>query len=115
MRRALRILGTALALAGVLSLVWAFVVWRWQDPFTAAYTKWKQHELSSQYERRLRAFAPPPVPTQSVAAERAGIAREAKRYRRISKGGEAIGRLRIPRMNLDIIVVNGTDHDTLKK
>jgi sortase A len=40
---------------------------------------------------------------------------EAKRYRAQSREGEAIGRIKIPRMHLNMIVVDGTDHDTLKK
>ena len=37
------------------------------------------------------------------------------RYRTSSTRGEAIGRIRVPRMGLNMILVNGTDHDTLKK
>jgi sortase A len=114
MRRFLRILGTVLAVSGALMLVWALVVWQWQDPFTALYTKWKQHELSSQYEKRARTFDAS-ISSVSLAAEQASIAREAQRYRANSKRGHAIGRIRIPRMGLSMIVVNGTDHDTLKK
>jgi sortase A len=114
MRRAVRIFGTLLALSGALILVWAFVVWQWQDPFTAVYTKWKQHELASQYEKRAVTFT---VPHHSVSlvAERRNIARTAKRYRQASKRGQALGRLRVPRIGLNIIFVNGTDHNTLKK
>ena len=115
MRRWLRILGTVLIVVGVLTLVWAFVVWRWQDPFTALYTKWRQHQLTQQYERRVRAYHAPPIPTASIAAERRTIARAAYRYRVASKRGEAIGRIRVPRMGVNMILVNGTDHETLKK
>lgn len=114
LRRPLRLLGTTLIAAGVLTLVWAFVVWRWQDPFTALYTKWKQHELRSQYEQRVRTFPPPP-PEDSLAATRRSVARAAERYRAGSRRGQAIGRIRVPRMGLNMILVNGTDHDTLKK
>jgi sortase A len=113
-RRPLRILGTLLVIAGSLTLVWAFVVWQWQDPFTALYTKWKQHELSSQYDKRVRGFVAK-VSGPNLAAERASIAREAKRYRRSSKRGEAIGRIHVPRMGVNMVLVNGTDHSTLKK
>jgi sortase A len=114
MRRPLRILGTVLIVAGSLTLVWALVVWQWQDPFTALYTKWKQHQLASQYEKRVQTFAGT-VSGTSLAAERSSIAREAKAYRADSKRGQAIGRLRVPRMGLNMVLVNGTDHDTLKK
>jgi sortase A len=113
-RRALRLLGTVLIAAGLLALVWAFVVWRWQDPFTALYTKWKQHELRSQYDRRVRTFTPP-TPGDSLAATRRNVARAAERYRASSHRGQAIGRILIPRMGLHMILVNGTDHDTLTK
>ena len=114
MRRSIRILGTVLIVAGTLTLVWALVVWQWQDPFTALYTKWRQHQLASQYQRRVRAFHAP-IATVSLAAERRSIAREARRYRLGSTRGEAIGRIRVPRMGVNMILVNGTDHDTLKK
>lgn len=100
--------------AGLLTLVWAFVVWRWQDPFTALYTKWKQHELRSQYDRRVSTFAPL-SPGDSLAATRRNVARAAERYRASSRRGQAIGRIVIPRMGLHMIFVNGTDHDTLTK
>jgi sortase A len=114
MRRWVRLLGTVLVVAGVLTLVWAAVVWQWQDPFTALYTKWRQHQLASQYEKRFKAFSPPPSHT-SPAVERRTIALQARRYRLGSQHGEAIGRIRVPRMGVNMILVNGTDHDTLKK
>lgn len=114
MRHWTRILGTVLVVAGTLTLVWALVVWQWQDPFTALYTKWRQHQLTGQYEKRARAFDAPIAHT-SIAAERRSIAREARRYRLESKRGEAIGRIKVPRMGVNMILVNGTDHDTLKK
>jgi sortase A len=114
MRRWVRLLGTALVVAGVLTLVWAGVVWQWQDPFTALYTKWRQHQLAAQYEKRIEAFSVPPAHT-SPAVERRAVALLARRYRLGSKRGEAIGRIRVPRMGVNMIFVNGTDHGTLKK
>jgi sortase A len=114
MRRWVRLLGTVLVIAGVLTLVWAAVVWQWQDPFTALYTKWRQHQLTAQYEKRAEAYKAP-IPRASPAAEQRSIAREARRYRVASKRGEAIGRIRVPRMGVNMILVNGTDHATLKK
>jgi sortase A len=114
MRRALRIAGTLLILGGALTLAWTLLVWQWQDPFTALYTKWKQHQLASLYQKRVEAFSAP-IATTSLADERRSIAREAKRYRASSTRGEAIGRIRIPRMGVNLVLVNGTDHETLKK
>jgi sortase A len=114
MRRYVRILGTFLAVAGALTLVWALLVWQWQDPFTALYTKWKQHQLAGQYEKQARSFESS-ISTESLSAERESIARAAKLYRKEANRGRAIGRLRVPRMGVNMILVNGTDHATLKK
>jgi sortase A len=114
MRRWTRFLGTVLVAAGVLTLVWTLVVWQWQDPFTALYTTWRQHQLTSQYEKRARAFKAPAGETSAVAEQRV-ISREARSYRLVSKRGEAIGRIRVPRMGINMVLVNGTDHETLKK
>jgi sortase A len=114
MRRGIRLLGTLLAVAGALTLLWALLVWQWQDPFTGLYTKWKQRQLASQYVKRTQSFAPA-ISGDTQAAERESIAREAKRYRKSSRRGEVIGRLRVPRMGVNMLLVNGTDHDTLKK
>jgi sortase A len=114
MRGRVHLLGTLLAVAGVLTLGWALLVWQWQDPFTALYTTWKQHQLASQYDQRAQSFTTT-ISGPTVKAERASIAREAKLYRLSSKRGQVIGRLRVPRMGINMLLVNGTDHDTLKK
>ncbi len=114
MRRWARILGTVLIVAGTLTLVWALVVWQWQDPFTALYTKWRQHQLASQYEKRAQEYRPP-IAHASPALVRRSVAREARADRLASKRGEAIGRIKVPRMGVNMIFVNGTDHDSLKK
>ncbi len=116
MRRLVRIIGTLLAVGGVGMLVWVIVVWRWQDPFTALYTSWKQHRLSSSYERRVRTYRPPPVKhTASLAVTAGEIRAQARRYRLESKRGQAIGRILVPRLQLKMVIVDGTDHDSLTK
>jgi sortase A len=116
LRRIARISGTLLAIGGIAVLVWVVVVWRWQDPFTALYTTWKQHQLSSSYDRRAAAYHRRPVePGASLAATTAQIRAEARRYRLESKRGQAVGRIRVPRLGLNMVVVDGTDHDTLRK
>ena len=46
MRRAARITGTLMIVVGLCSIAWALLVWQWQDPFTAVYTKYQQHKLA---------------------------------------------------------------------
>jgi len=115
MRRFARIAGTIMVVGGVLTLLWAVVVWQWQYPFTALYTRWEQHRLASSYDERFTKFHPLRPAGDTLAAEQRAIAREATHYRRDSKRGEAIGRIKVPRLGLNMIFVNGTDHDTLKK
>ena len=115
-RRISRVTGTVLLAAGVLLLVWVLVVWRWQDPFTALYTTWKQHQLSQSYEQRAEAFQGPSFnATAASGVTAAEIRATARRYRLESKRGQAIGRLRVPRLGLNMVLVDGTDHDSLKK
>jgi sortase A len=122
-RKATRTLGTLLLVGGVAVLAWVVLVWQWQDPFTALYTTWKQHQLSQSYDRRVREYRPPQQ-IESVAkaqsATRAGaiaaeVRAEARQYRLDSKRGQAIGRLRVPRLGLNMVLVDGTDDSSLQK
>jgi sortase A len=118
-RRAVRVAGTVLIGAGLSLLVWALVVWRWEDPFTALYTLYQQHRLAGAYAERYAAYRPLRQPRTTgaayAAAEQRLIAREARRYRRSLKVGEPLGRLKVPRLHLNIVVVVGTDHNSLMK
>jgi sortase A len=109
MRRAMRIAGLALIVAGVAGLAWTITVWAWQDPFTGLYTRWQQHKLADQYEQVVRGW---PTETKPRARD---VAMEAAAYRRETHSGQAIGRIVIGRLGLNMVVVNGTDHDSLTR
>jgi sortase A len=116
MARILRIVGTLMAVVGAGLLVWVVVVWRWQDPFTALYTTWKQHQLTTSYDHRAAAFPAPNWRSgASVAATTGEIRKQARRYRLSSNRGQAVGRIRVPRLGLNMVLVDGTDHDSLTK
>ena len=114
MRKTSRILGSLLIVAGVLTLAWVVLVWRWEDPFTALYTHFQQARLSHTYEKRASAFHPRLTHGDLVSVQRQ-VASEARAYRRSLKTGNPVGRLRIGRIGLNMVVVQGTDHQTLKK
>lgn len=117
-KRVMRITGTLLLAAGFATLVWALVVWRWEDPFTALYTTWKQHQLSQSYNDRAQAFRLPEPKSKTAAARvvtAAQIRAQARRYRLATKRGQPVGRLRVPRLDLNMVVVDGTDHGSLTK
>lgn len=116
MRRIARISGTVLIAAGVLALAWVVVVWRWQDPFTALYTHFQQQRLAHELDTRFAQYRPPAgTRGGNLVAERTAIAADARRYRREVKIGQAIGRIVIPRIGLDMVLVDGTDEETLKR
>jgi sortase A len=118
--RLLRITGTTLVVLGLGVALWAFVVWQWQDPFTSLYTRWQQHKLQGVYAKVVRTYHPLPVPAPhakkvSVAAERRILLTEAMRYRVKAKEGDPIGRIVVPRLGLHMLLINGTNHDSLVK
>ncbi len=95
--------------------MWVFVVWRWNDPFTGLYTRWEQHHLAKQYAGLVTRWQHAPTTRPRLADARAQIAREAAAYRRDTHRGEAIGRIVVPRLGLNMILVDGTDHDSLTR
>jgi sortase A len=54
-------------------------------------------------------------PTEAAGVSAVDIRAEARRYRLASKRGQAIGRLHVPRLGLNMVLVDGTDHGSLKK
>jgi sortase A len=120
MRQGLRITGAALVGAGVLGIAWALLVWQWQDPVSALFTTYQQHRLSVSYDRAAATYRVPFLPpvahhTVDLEAERQLLAQEARAYRLTLKRGQGLGRLRVPRLGLSMIVVTGTDESSLEK
>lgn len=115
MRRTLRLLGTLMIAAGVFAVAWAALVWRWEDPFTALYTHVEQGRLATRFDRELGSFKVEKVKTRSLASARRAVAAQAAAFRRRLRPGDPVGRLTIGRIGLEIVLVQGTDHETLKK
>jgi sortase A len=87
-----------------------------EGPFTSLYTWYEQRQLAEQYESRLGTLnlhPPPPDGPLPLAMRR--LAREAKAYRLVSHQGQPIGRIDVSRLSLNMMVVNGTDHDSLTR
>src|SRR5215210_6706754 len=117
-RPRLRTLGTILIVVGVLVGSWFLAVWQWKDPFTSLYTLYRQHQLGDDYDERLDAWrrtAPQTRPQGSLASVRRSLAAEARRYRKSSERGDAIGKIAVPRLGVDMFLVNGTDESSLEK
>jgi sortase A len=122
-QRIARLTGTVLMGLGVLALVWGFVIWRWGDPVTGLYTRWEQHKLAAQLvvvEREYRlpppqasADAVTPIPDPDPEAVAALVRRKAKALRTATSPGQPLGRIHVSRLGLNMILVDGTDHDSL--
>jgi sortase A len=113
-------LGTVLLVLGAAVLAWAATVYFWKDPFTTAYTAYEQRQLASQLDDQFATWQPAPQPRHSrqPTAHKpliADVRREARRYRLASDDGDAIARIKVPRLDLNMVVVNGTEVADLRR
>ncbi len=117
MRRALRAFSTVLILAGVLLLVDVGLTLAWQEPVSALLARIQQDKLDGQLDE-IEAAPPTPVQRRALAAlpsPRRRIAFLAREARSSAAEGEPIGRIDIPRIDADFVVVQGTDPASLRK
>ena len=110
-------IGTFLLVIGLGVLAWAATVYFWKDPFTTAYTAYEQRRLASNLDEQFDNWHPTrePVVESGDPVKRDDVSREAKRYRLASEDGDAIARIRIPRLDLNLVVVNGTSVSDLRR
>jgi sortase A len=117
-----RKVGVALIAVGVALCAWVGVTVRWGDPLTSLYTRHEQHVLTGRLERLDRQWAARRESSASAARARASLAtrRLALREGAIAFGrslhdGQPLGRIIIPRLHLNMVVVEGTSERDLEK
>ncbi len=117
MRSTLRGLSTVLIVAGALLLADAVTTLVWQEPVSALLAHRDQARLADELESleqvgpsglQQRALAVLEDPSQRIAFLARALRREAEK-------GQPIGRIRIPRIDSDFVVVDGTGTKDLKK
>ena len=111
-------LGTLLLVIGIGVLAWTATVYLWKDPFTTAYTAYEQRRLESNLDRQFETWKPSAEPISRPGQPkppRDNVMREAKLFRLASEEGDAILRLRVPRLDLNAVVVNGTSPEDLRR
>jgi len=117
MRRALRALSSVLIVTGVLLVLDAVLTVVWQEPITAIYGKVHQDQLGGDLNKLNRA----PLSQAERSALHAlhsnqqRIAFLARSMRRHVRDGHAIGRLKIPHIHANFVMVEGTDGAALRK
>jgi sortase A len=116
-RRILHGLSTVLITIGVLVLLDAGVTLLWQEPVTALQTKLRQRGLSKDL-KHLEATGPTAIERRVLAGigdEQRRIAFLARSLQRRTAPGDAIGELKIPRLDADFVMVKGSDPGDLRK
>ncbi len=115
--RLTRILSWALIATGLIALADAGITLVWQEPLTALYATIQQDQLGGSL-RALEQATPSGVLAQRLAlAHRVDerIALLAEHLERNASDGSAVGRIDIPRISADYVMVNGTDTADLEE
>jgi sortase A len=115
--RLLRVLSTALITAGLVVLADVGLTLAWKEPLSTIYGSIQQGEAEDEL-RALEERFPSPADLRAVedaenVGERVGLL--ADLFEGEVERGQGIGRIQIERIGLDIVVVEGTDTDSLRK
>src|SRR5918996_2822952 len=115
--RVLRILSTALITAGLVVLLDVGLTLAWKEPLSTIYGSIQQGKAEDQLDDLKDRF---PAAGDLRAAAGAGTIEErveilADRFAAEAETGKALGRIRIDTMDLDVVVVEGTDTASLQK
>jgi sortase A len=117
MHRLLRIFSTTLITAGVVILIDVGLTLVWKEPLSTIYGSIQQGKAEDQLDDLEDRF---PAAEDLRAAERAGSISDrvgilADRFADAVETGKAIGRIEIDAIDLDAVVVEGTDTASLQK
>jgi sortase A len=120
-RRGRKRLGKVLIVLGIAVLGYSAAVVFWGDPATGLYARWKQHQLSGQLEDAFASYAStvnltppataeeqPPTAQEIAEYERLRVSEAANRLNERLKMSKALGRIIIPRLDVNAIFVQGT-------
>jgi len=117
MHRALRILSITLITAGLVILVDVGLTLAWKEPVSSIYGSLQQGKAEDELTRLEVRFPSDDLLARALGeeelSERVRVLADA--FEKEAERGEAIGRIAIPRIDLDIVVVEGTDTASLQK
>ena len=116
-RSALRGLSTALIISGALLLIDAGLTLVWEEPVSSLYAHVQQNELSGELDR-LENVPLPPVERRALVKlpdPKKKLAFAARSLDRRTDDGDPVGRVRIDRIGLSTVFIEGTEADDLRK
>jgi sortase A len=117
MRRGLRAFSTVLIVAGTLLLVDAGLTIAWQEPVSAIYARITQDRLGGELES-LESAGPTALEMRALtklAGQNRRLSFLSRSLRRRLDEGDAAGRIRIPEIGANFVVVDGTTPGALRK
>jgi sortase A len=109
-RRVLRILSWVLFAVAAVAALEATLTLAWKEPVTAALQWRSQQELARELERAVTERRPAGGPARAVAQ-----ADGARDWRAQLRDGDAVGRLTIPAIGIDEVVIEGTTSGLLQR
>lgn len=119
LRRVLRILSIALITAGLVILADVAVTLAWKEPVSTIYSSIQQGRAADELERLEESF--PSAADLQALKQAEGVRRRARlladRFAADlpARTGQGIGRVEIPEIDLEAVLVEGTDTGSLKK
>src|SRR5262245_17042911 len=108
MRTFVRALAALMGLAAAAVFLWIGVTLVWGDPITGRAAAGAQTHLRTELTRTEKAWG-------AVPESNASLPWEAAKFRRSLEGGDAVGRIVIPRIGLDSVIVEGTAKSDLER
>jgi len=117
MGRALRILSVTLITAGLVILADAAITVAWKEPLSAAYSTFKQRAADDQLATAKSEFLENPEVLRlgDTTDLRKRVEELADIYEQDLRDGDAFGRILIPSIGADYVVIQGTDTGDLQK
>ena len=109
-RRALRGVANAMIVIGALLLIDCAITLLWQEPFSSFYAHRRQHSLQHKLAAEARI---PPTPAErhvlvTLPNPERRVAFAARAFDRRTDEGDPLGRIRIPRIGVSAVFVEGT-------
>ena len=112
-------IGLSVLGAGVALVAWVGVTLVWGDPFTSLYTRHAQHGLARELDRTDATWREADRRGSTGRATTRDVAvllrTRARRFERSLRNGVPIGRIVIPRIHLEMVVVEGTTTSDLER